>query len=106
MPASWKSNYMTKLPDGNFQVAPNIRNMISFKKFNLMDPFPYSNYYDVIFCRNVMIYFKPQTAQQIVKKFYQANVAGGYFFISHSETINRFDNDYSYLFPSIYRKQK
>ena len=106
MPAAWKSNYMTKLPDGNFQVATNIRNMVSFKKFNLMDPFPYSNYYDVIFCRNVMIYFKPQTAQQIVKKFYQANTPGGYLFISHSETINRFDNDYTYLFPSIYRKQK
>ena len=106
MPAAWKSNYMTKLPDGNFQVATNIKNMVSFKKFNLMDPFPYSNYYDVIFCRNVMIYFKPQTAQQIVKKFYQANTPGGYFFISHSETINRFDNDYTYLFPSIYRKQK
>lgn len=106
MPASWKSNYMTKLPDGNFQVASNIRNMVSFNKFNLMDPFPYSNYYDIIFCRNVMIYFKPQTAQQIVKKFYQANTEGGYFFISHSETISRFDNDYTYLFPSIYRKLK
>ncbi|MBP8641304.1 MAG: protein-glutamate O-methyltransferase CheR [Oscillospiraceae bacterium] len=106
MPAPWKSTYMSKLPDGNFQVASSIRNMVSFKKFNLMDPFPYSNYYDVIFCRNVMIYFKPQTAQQIVNKFYQANTAGGYFFISHSETINRFNNEYTYLFPSIYRKQK
>lgn len=106
MPAAWKANYMAKLPDGNFQVASNIKNMVSFKKFNLMDPFPYSNYYDIIFCRNVMIYFKPQTAQQIVKKFHQANVDGGYFFISHSETISRFENDYTYLFPSVYRKQK
>ena len=106
MPASWKTNYMSKLPDGNFQVASSIRNMVSYKKLNLMDPFPYNNYYDVIFCRNVMIYFKPQTAQQIVKKFYQANTDGGYLFISHSETINRFDNDYTYLLPSIYRKQK
>jgi len=105
MPASWKTNYMSKLPDGNFQVASAIRDMVSFKKFNLMDPFPYSNYYDIIFCRNVMIYFKPQTAQQIVKKFYQANADGGYFFISHSETITRFDSNYTYLFPSIYRKQ-
>lgn len=106
MPKSWKSNYMTKLPDGNFQVASNIRNMVSFKKFNLMDPFPYSNYYDIIFCRNVMIYFKPQTTQQIVKKFFQSNTEGGYFFISHSETISRFENDYTYLFPSVYRKLK
>ena len=105
MPAAWKTNYMSKLPDGNFQVASAIRDMVSFKKLNLMDPFPHSNYYDIIFCRNVMIYFKPQTAQQIVKKFYQANTDGGYFFISHSETITRFDNNYTYLFPSIYRKQ-
>jgi len=105
MPSLWKTNYMSKLPDGNFQVASAIRDMVSFKKFNLMDPFPYSNYFDIIFCRNVMIYFKPQTAQQIVKKFYQSNTNGGYFFISHSETITRFDNNYKYLFPSIYRKQ-
>lgn len=106
MPAAWKTQYMTRLPDGNFQVAPNIKGMVSFKMFNLMDPFPYSNYFDVIFCRNVMIYFKPHTSQAIVKKFYQANTDGGYFFISHSETISRFDNEYSYLSPSIYRKLK
>lgn len=106
MPASWKANYISKLPDGIFQVASNIRTVVSFKKFNLMDPFPYSNYFDVIFCRNVMIYFKPQTSQQIVKKFYQANTEDGYFIISHSETINRFNSDYTYLSPSIYRKQK
>lgn len=106
MPASWRANYMSKLPDGNFQVASNIRNMVSFKRFNLMDPFPYNQYFDIIFCRNVMIYFKPQTTQQIVQKFYQANTEGGYFFISHSETINRFNTDYTYLYPSIYRRLK
>ncbi len=105
MPASWKSNYMTKLPDGNFEVASNIRSMVSFSKFNLMDPFPRSNYYDVIFCRNVMIYFNPTTTKQLVSKFYQATADGGYFFIGHSETINRFDSEFSYLSPSIYRKQ-
>jgi len=106
MPQLWKSKYMSKLPDGKFQVASNIRDMITFKNFNLMDSFPCTNYYDIIFCRNVMIYFKPHTTQQIVTKFYQANAEGGYFFISHSETISRFDNNYSYLFPSIYRKIK
>lgn len=106
MPASWKKSYMAKLPDGSFQVVPNIRDLITFRKFNLMDPFPYKNYYDIIFCRNVMIYFKPQTTQQIVRKFYQANTDGGYFIISHSETINRFETEYTYLSPSIYQKQK
>ena len=105
MPASWKSNYMTKLPDGNFEVASSIRSMVSFSKFNLMDPFLRSNYYDVIFCRNVMIYFNPATTKQLVTKFYQATADGGYFFIGHSETINRFESDFTYLSPSIYRKQ-
>jgi len=105
MPASWKANYMNKLPGGNFEVASNIRSMVSFSKFNLMDSFLRSNYYDVIFCRNVMIYFKPETTKQLVKKFYQASADGGYFFIGHSETINRFESEYTYLSPSIYRKQ-
>ena len=53
-----------------------------------------------------MIYFKPATTQEIVKKFYQSTVEGGYLFIGHSETISRLDNDYTYISPSIYRKLK
>lgn len=106
MPAAWKSNYMVKQPDGNYRVVDNLRRQVTFNQFNLMNPsFPKNNF-DVIFCRNVMIYFKPATTQSVVKKFYQANVEGGYLFIGHSETINRLDNEYTYISPSIYRKQK
>ena len=104
MPPAWKANYMVKQPDGNYRVADSIRHKVSFSQFNLMTPMFQKNAYDVIFCRNVMIYFKPATTQQIVKKFYQATVEGGYLFIGHSETISRLDNDYTYISPSIYRK--
>ena len=104
MPEAWRKNYMTKLPNGNYQVKDNIRNTVSFSKFNLMDPFPH-RLYDVIFCRNVMIYFKQHTSQAIVKKFYQSTAEGGYLLIGHSETISRTaDNQYKYIRPSIYQK--
>lgn len=104
MPAAWKANYMVKQPDGNYRVADSIRHKVAFSQFNLMSPVFQKNSFDVIFCRNVMIYFKPVTTQAIVKKFYQATVEGGYLFIGHSETISRLDNDYTYISPSIYRK--
>lgn len=106
MPEAWKKNYMMKQADGNYLVADSIRKNVSFSKFNLMDPFVQKNNFDVIFCRNVMIYFKPVTTQAIIKKFYQANAEGGYLFIGHSETISRLDTEYTYISPSIYRKIK
>jgi len=103
MPEAWQKSYMTKLPNGNYQVKDTIQKVVSFSQFNLMDPFP-QRVYDVIFCRNVMIYFKQPTSQAIVKKFYQSTADGGYLFIGHSETINRTENQYKYIRPSIYQK--
>lgn len=106
MPEGWKKAYMHKQPDGNYLVADSIRKNVTFGKFNLMDSFAQKSGFDLIFCRNVMIYFKPVTTQAIIKKFYQANVDGGYLFIGHSETISRLDTEYTYISPSIYRKIK
>jgi len=105
MPEAWRRNYMTSLGEGSYQVKDSLRKQINFARFNLMDPFPPKTY-DVIFCRNVMIYFKQPTSQAVVKKFYQSTAEGGYLFIGHSETINRNDCDYTYIKPSIYRKHK
>ena len=103
MPPEWVKNYLTKLPDGNYQVNDNIRRVVAFSQFNLMDPFP-PRMYDVIFCRNVMIYFKQATSQAVIKKFYDRTQEGGYLFIGHSESISHSDNPYQYVRPSIFHK--
>ena len=103
MPPEWVKNYMTKLPNGNYQVNPNIRRVVTFSQFNLMDPFP-PRTYDVIFCRNVMIYFKQATSQAVINKFYDRTHEGGYLFIGHSESISHSDNPYQYVKPSIFHK--
>lgn len=103
MAPDWVKNYMTKLPNGNYQVCDNIRRVVAFSQFNLMDPFS-SHMYDVIFCRNVMIYFKQATSQAIINKFYQRTNEGGYLFIGHSESISHSDNPYKYVKPSIFHQ--
>ena len=103
MPPEWIKNYMTKLPNGNYQVNDSIRRAVTFSQFNLMDPFP-PRMYDVIFCRNVMFYFKQPTSQAVISKFYQRTNEGGYLFIGHSESISHNDNPYQYIKPSVFRK--
>ena len=69
-----------------------------------MDPIKFKLKFDVVFCRNVMIYFDKPTRAALIKRFYDATNPGGYLFIGHSESLNRDDAPYKQMGPSIYRK--
>jgi chemotaxis protein methyltransferase CheR len=60
---------------------------------------------DLIFCRNVMIYFDRPTQAQLVTKFYRYLKPGGYLFIGHSESLQRLDQPFKAVAPTIYRKE-
>ncbi len=100
----YKKKYFDKSNDGKYQVKPEIKKHITFKVFNLMDPIIAKNKYDVIFCRNVMIYFNAETKINLVNKFYEASKQGGYLMIGHAETIQRDKSKYVYINPAIYKK--
>lgn len=105
LPPQWKQQYFRKLPDGNFQVCEKIRKEVIYRIFNLMDPFTYKKPFDIIFCRNVMIYFDTQTTRRLIDKFYNATAYGGYLFIGHSESIAKgTTSSYTYLRPAVYQK--
>ncbi len=104
LPQEWCSRYFTPVGNGNYQVIERIRREVVFKTFNLMDPFVYKKPFDIIFCRNVMIYFDAKTTANLVDKFYDATAEGGYFFVGHSEAINRDRTQYTYLKPAIFQK--
>lgn len=88
-----------------FEVAPEIRRMVLFKRLNLMaDSYPFKGEFDVVFCRNVMIYFDQASRSRLVRAFHRIVKPGGYFFIGHSETILRADCPFEYVSPAIYRK--
>lgn len=105
LPDSYKKKYFIKTSEGKYQVLPEIRKHITFKVFNLMDPIIERNKYDVIFCRNVMIYFNVETKMNIVNKFYEATKPGGYLMIGHAETVQRNKSKYLYINPAIYKKE-
>jgi chemotaxis protein methyltransferase CheR len=104
LPPNWKSQYFNRLPDGSYQVGDAIRKEVIFRVFNLMDPFVYKKPFDIIFCRNVMIYFDQETRNKLVEKFYDATAEGGFLLIGHSEVLDKGATRYRFIRPSIYQK--
>jgi len=82
----------------------DIKKMITYQRFNLMDRFHAQNNFDVIFCRNVMIYFDKKTQNILVNKFYDSLRSGGYFFVGHSESLTGLKHQFNYVEPSVYVK--
>ena len=106
VPDHWRKRYFNKVAgsDGKYQVAPEIRNNVIFQTFNLMDPIKFRLKFDVIFCRNVMIYFDQPTKDALVRRFYDATVPGGYLVISKAENLSP-DTPYGRVATSIFRKK-
>ena len=105
VPGHWKKRYFVPVKGtGQFMVAPEIKNNVIFQTFNLMDPIKFRLKFDVIFCRNVMIYFDQPTKDALVRRFYDATVPGGYLMISHSENLGQ-NNPYQTVAPSTFQKR-
>lgn len=89
---------------GHVRVKNEIRRLVAFKRFNLIsDPLP-QQLFDVIFCRNVLIYFDNQTKAKVVGKLMRAIEANGLFVIGGAESLNTIRHAFSYVKPSVYRK--
>lgn len=105
LPAGWKEKYFTKSSKpGYYTVSDSIKSNVIFRRFNLMDPIRFKLKFDVIFCRNVMIYFDQPTKEALIQRFYNATVPGGYLFIGHSESLPKGNTNYNYVIPAAYRR--
>jgi len=90
---------------GNSFVAKNsIKELITFRQFNLAEKFPFRNTFDIVFCRNVMIYFDTTFQQLLLDKFYEIIAPRGMLFIGHSESLANKKNQFQYVQPTIYLK--
>ena len=88
IPPDWRKKYFVDNRDGTHTVSPAVKNNVIFQTFNLMDPINFRRKFDVIFCRNVMIYFDQPTKDALVNRFYDYTVPGGYLLISYSENLS------------------
>jgi chemotaxis protein methyltransferase CheR len=88
------------------QLAPEVRALVRFRELNLLADWPMSGHFDVIFCRNVMIYFDDRTQNQIWRKFAGALNAGGTLLIGHSERIATEQHPFELVGQTVYRLQE
>lgn len=89
---------------GMLQVTPAVRQMIEFRRLNLLHSPPPGPPFDFIFCRNVMIYFDRAAQQRVVEALEARLARGGYLFVSHSESLNGLRHGFSWVAPAIYRR--
>jgi chemotaxis protein methyltransferase CheR len=106
LPSKYLDKYFNKMGNSKYSVKQTLRDLILFKRLNLMrDSFPFKNQFNIIFCRNVMIYFDKKTRDSLISKYYINLADSGILFIGHSETIGRNSTQFQYLLPAVYRKK-
>ena len=107
LPVAVRNKYFIRRPEGQWAVSDRIKKEIVFRRFNLMNStFPFKKPFDVIFCRNVMIYFDSPTRKALVGRFCDCLVPGGYLFIGHSESLGRDLRRLEYVMPAVYRRKE
>lgn len=86
------------------EVLPAVRELVRFAPLNLMDRWPMRGPFDVILCRNVMIYFDRPTRERLVQRFAGLLAEGGHLLVGHSESLNGLDHGLAYVQPAVYRR--
>jgi len=87
-----------------YTANPEIRDLITFNQLNLMTEFPMKGPFDVIFCRNVVIYFDKDTQRGLFRRYAQMQRPGDILFLGHSENIFKVSDDYTLVGRTVYRR--
>lgn len=90
--------------EGQVLVRKELRDMISFNRLNLLDPWPFKHKFDFIFCRNVVIYFSKDTQRVLFDRYADQLQPNGHIFIGHSENLYRVSDRFKLLGSTIYQR--
>ena len=90
---------------GHAMIQPDIARLVSFRTLNLQHAWPMSGPFDIIFCRNVMIYFDQATRERLVMRFAGLLAPNGYLCLGHSESIHHGTAPFQLVGKTIYRKR-
>ena len=89
---------------GLVRVTPAVRKLVDFRQHNLMDDWPTEAQFDIVFCRNVVIYFDKPTRERLFDHFAEITAPGGYLFIGHSESLYRISERFELIGRTVYRR--
>ncbi len=109
IPLATKKKYLLRSKDRNrprIRIIPELRRLVEFKRLNLMDAdYGFANTMDIVFCRNVIIYFDRPTQNQVLGRLCRCIKPGGYLFMGHSETLNGFNLPLHQVSATVYQKK-
>lgn len=105
LPSALRGKYLCRVPGAapaTYAVKPELKAMVAFARLNLMGPWPMRGPFDLIFCRNVMIYFNDDTRTTLACRFAEMLGPEGYLFIGHSESLTSLQHPLQLILPAIY----
>jgi chemotaxis protein methyltransferase CheR len=105
VPSRLRSRYLQRSPSAGqaaFQVSPEVTQLVSFARLNLMGDWPMRGQFDLILCRNVMIYFNDETRTVLGRRFAEKLAEGGLLMIGHAESLASLDQPLQLIRPAIY----
>jgi len=107
VPENFKKKYFFRGEENNsthVMVAPELQDVITFKELNLMGEWPMKGPFDIIFCRNVIIYFDKETQMKLFKRYHQLLAPNGLLILGHSENLGAFSKHFESVGRTIFRK--
>jgi chemotaxis protein methyltransferase CheR len=108
VPMPLKRKYLLKSKDvqnKTVRIVPELRSKVNFERLNFIDgDFSALSAFDVIFCRNVLIYFDRPTQEKVIKKLCTKLTSGGFLFLGHSESVAHMDLPLVQVKPTIFKK--
>ncbi len=106
VPAELKERYLKKVSGSqdDYILDKKLRDMVSFKQLNLLENWPMKGPFDVVFCRNVVIYFNKETQRELFAKMSKMIPLGGWLYLGHSESLSGISDDFELIGRTIYKK--
>lgn len=108
LPKAWQRKYFLRGTDrytGYFRIVPELRKKVQFRQLNFnRAAYDVPHSMDIIFCRNVMIYFRSELKARLIHNFYQHLRPGGYLFIGHSESLAGIQTAFETVAPTVFKK--
>ncbi|MBK1653478.1 SAM-dependent methyltransferase [Allochromatium vinosum] len=107
LPRAWLERYCLKgvrAQAGNLLIDPRLKSRVKLEQHNLLQSRRDGERFDIIFLRNVLIYFDPPTKRRVIERLYEALRPGGLLFISHVESLHGLDTPLAMIRPSIFQR--
>lgn len=100
-----RQHFVHRPHDESIEVSDVLKNMVTFKQLNLLEPWPIKGPFDAIFCRNVVIYFDKATQRTLFARYHELLKPGGWLYIGHSESLFNVSDAFELKGRTVYRKR-